>query len=209
MKGLLLKDFYCLIKNARSYFIIVAIFAFVSVLQEEISFFTLYPSLLAALLPVTLLSFDERSKWNVYSQTLPVKKSEIVSSKYITGLCFVVFVVIVLCITNGIRMHINGTLTAKRVVDLIILMFSLFFMSSFPIPMMFKLGVEKGRIVYYIITFAIFFGLSGFLGAMGAGGARDLSFMGNLRGIVFVVILVIYLLTWRLSIFLFERKEEV
>ena len=209
MKGLILKDFYCIIKNAKSYLIIVAIFAIVSFMQEEISFFTLYPGLIAALLPVTLLSFDERSKWNLYSQTLPLKKSEIVSAKYIIGLCFIVFVVIVLCITNGIRMHINGTLTAKRLIDLIILMFSLFFMSSFPIPLMFKMGVEKGRLIYYIITFAIFFGLSGFLGAMGAEGPRDLSFMGNMKVIVLVITLVIYLLTWKLSIILFEGKEEV
>ena len=209
MKGLLLKDFYGTVKYCKVYFIIIIVFGIASFLDEEATFFTLYPGLLSALLPVTLLSYDERSKWNIFSQTLPVKKSEMVSSKYIAGLCLMALVLVVLSITNGIRMHVNGTFSPSRLLNLISVMLSMFFISSFPIPLMFKFGVEKGRMIYYIITFAIFFGLSGVLGALSVNGARDLSFLGNLNAVVPVAAFVIYLLTWRLSIFLFERKEEV
>ncbi len=210
MKGLLLKDFYGIIKYGRPYFIIVAVFAFISVfMHEEKNYFVLYPCVLAALVPVTLLSYDERSKWNIYCQGMPVKKSEIVSSKYILGLCFMILVILVLCITNSVRMHINGTFTPKKLGNLISVMLIMFLAGSFPIPFIFKYGVEKGRLVYYIITFAIYAGLSVLFGIMGTNGETNVGLLGNINGFVLLGVAVIYLLTWKLSIFIFERKEDV
>ena len=211
MKGLLLKDFYSTIKYGKTYFIILAIFAFISFMDEEVrvSYFLLYPCLLAALLPMTLLSYDERSKWNAYCGGLPVIKSEIVSSKYIMGLCFMILVLLVFCITNGIKMYTNGVFLTKKIFNLIAIMLTIFFAASLPIPLMYKFGAERGRVIYYIITFAIFTGLSIILGIWNSNGARDLSFLGNLSGFVPLIGAFLYLLTWRLSILLFERKEDV
>jgi hypothetical protein len=35
------------------------------------------------MLPVTLLSYDEKEKWHIYSGTFPYSRAQIVSSKYV------------------------------------------------------------------------------------------------------------------------------
>lgn len=88
MKGLLLKDFYMTAKYCRSFLLIVVVFLAVSFFGKDNVFFILYPVLISSMIPVTLMSYDEHDKWNVYSLTLPYTRGQLVSAKYLTGLIF-------------------------------------------------------------------------------------------------------------------------
>ena len=60
MSGLLLKDFYLMRKYCRGYAVIVVIFIMVSCIGDTNAFLLFYPCVLSGLIPITLLSYDER-----------------------------------------------------------------------------------------------------------------------------------------------------
>ncbi|NMP37237.1 MAG: ABC-2 transporter permease [Clostridiales bacterium] len=88
MKGLLLKDFYMIGKYCRSFVLILTVFLVVSCFGNDNTFFIIYPVLIAGMIPVTLISYDEREKWHIYSETLPYTRAQFVSVKYLIGLLF-------------------------------------------------------------------------------------------------------------------------
>ena len=90
MKGLLLKDWYTLTRQLK---FILAMLVFFSILPgySTVSFALVY----AAMLPITALAYDERSKWDELAAMMPYSVRELVLSKYILGLlCFIAMIVI-------------------------------------------------------------------------------------------------------------------
>ena len=79
MKGLLLKDFYVARKHCKVFVIIMAVFMAISFAGDGDLFFLIYPCFLTGMIPVTLLSYDEHSRWSEYSGTLPCSREQIVS----------------------------------------------------------------------------------------------------------------------------------
>lgn len=86
MKGLLLKDFYVAAKNLKIYFLIAVVFIGAVIFDKNNVYFLYLLSMLGGIIPMTLLSFDERSGWTKYSLALPYTRSRIVSGKYVIGL---------------------------------------------------------------------------------------------------------------------------
>ena len=88
MKGLLLKDFYLAWRYCRILLILVVVFIALSWAGEGSMFFLFYPIILVSMIPVTLLGYDERDRWMGYSAALPYTRGQLVSAKYLVGLCF-------------------------------------------------------------------------------------------------------------------------
>lgn len=147
MKGLLLKETYMALKYCRSLFIIIAVFAVVSAFQpdESGSFFAVYPCLLSGMIPMTLISYDERDKWNEYVFTLPYTRTQMVSSKYIIGMICSLISVLVILIMSAVSGY-------SDMLSLAAMLCAISFASpSVLLPFVFKYGAEKGRILYYFI----------------------------------------------------------
>lgn len=207
MKGLLLKDFYMLKKYYRTYLLIVVVFTAASLVGDDNMFFTFYPVLLCGMIPVSLLGYDERSRWIEYSGTLPYTKAQIVSSKYIIGLSAQIIVLLVTGIAQGIKMSKNGGLFANNY--FLALMLGIFIMaafSSFCLPFIFKFGMEKGRMAYYVMI--------GFICAGGWGASKllkgGLKIGTQVNAVLLMLALAgigIYVLSWYLSIVFYKRRE--
>ena len=73
MKGLLLKDWYTLIKQMKIMLVLMLVFACVPDYSMD-AFAVVY----TAMLPVTALAYDERSKWDELAAMLPYSVREIV-----------------------------------------------------------------------------------------------------------------------------------
>jgi len=108
MKGLLLKDYYTIIKYCRFYLIMLLIFIVISSIGETSPFFMFYPALIAWLIPVTLISIDEKEKWDIYCSTLPFDRKQMISEKYLLGFLFVLSVMIASSAEQVIRMSVLG-----------------------------------------------------------------------------------------------------
>ena len=85
MKGLLYKEFLLLRKIGVLYIYLPIIL--ILPLSTPNLMMVMFPCFFAAMLPMTLLSLDERSRFDQYSQTFPVTRAMLVHIKYIMGLC--------------------------------------------------------------------------------------------------------------------------
>ena len=153
MKGLLLKDFYMIKAYCRTYLLMAAIFFAVSLVQADNLFFVFYPCLFCGMIPASLLSYDERSSFQRYAATLPCTRRQVVSCKYLIGLFIQLAVLLLTGAAQGIRMACNGTFAAG---EYMVLMLSFLVVattaSSISMPFMFKYGVERGRVAYYVMV---------------------------------------------------------
>ena len=89
MKGLMQKDLYMIWKYGRSLLVVSAVFLAVSVVAPDNYFFVIYPVLFGGILPVTLISYEERDGWNSLCDTMPISRRTVVNERYVmTLLCF-------------------------------------------------------------------------------------------------------------------------
>ena len=207
MKGLLLKDFYMMLKYCRSYLLIAVVFFAMSFMSTENLIFIFYPCVISAMLPVTLLSIDERSRWLPYAATLPVTRAQIVSEKYLLGLIAQGALLIVTLLVQSAGMLSRGTFDAAELMTLaLMLVVACFFAASIILPVMFKLGVEKGRIAYLAVI--------GFI--CGASAVANTVFRDQLQAqvtptgllpILCIATVALYALSWRLSILFYQKRE--
>lgn len=187
---------------SRAFFFICVVFLGVSPISKDNIMSLLLPVLISGLLPTTLLSYDERSKWQELSGVLPISRSQLVSVKYLMGL---ILMGSFLVLTAALHL-IVGRYPAQELVALLGGIFGLaLLVSAVNLPMMFKFGVEKGRI-WYIVTLFLVAGASAF----SAGIATDFmqsDVAGALGWIVPVVGAVLFALSWLLSIRFYEKRE--
>lgn len=156
MKGLLIKDYYSLVKQLGFFLIFIVVFA----CMPGFSFIT-FAIVYATMLPMTSIAYDERSKWDKLAAMMPYSKEEVVLSKYIQGLLIILATAVLACFAQaviGIFTHtlLNGVFFAQLV---LIVCFAVI-IESFELPVLIGLGVEKGRLLMII-----------FMVAAGVGGA--------------------------------------
>lgn len=207
MKGLILKDLYMMKKYCKSYLLITFVFVAVSFASSENLFLVFYPCLLCGMIPVNLLGYDERSKWLQYSETMPYTKGQIVSCKYLIGLGTQVAVLLVTGASQAIKMSINGTFILGDYLVLVMLLLIMSLLaSSVTLPFMFKLGVEKGRMAYYIMIGIVCAGSIISSNLLSESSASEIKLNAALPTICFVG-LGLYVLSWLLSIIFYKKRE--
>lgn len=207
MKGLLLKDWYMMKKYCRAYLLITVVFLAVSCVSDNI-FFTFYPCLLCGMIPVNLLSYDERSGWIQYSGALPYTKKQIVSSKYLVGLFSTLAVMAITVVVQAIQMNVaNGGLVIGDFLMTQFLMWLLAAISlSLCLPFVFRFGTEKGRIVYFVMIGIFFAGIA--IASRLFTWIPENEFTPNLLFIGFTLFGIgIYALSWYLSVVFFRKRE--
>ena len=207
MKGLILKDLYMMKKYCKAYLLITVVFIAVSFAGSENLFFTFYPCLLCGMIPVNLLAYDERSKWLQYSGTMPYTKGEIVSGKYLIGLCTQLAILLIIGIARAIRMDISDASAFREYLILMMLVLIMSLLaSSITLPFMFKFGVEKGRMAYYIMIGVVCAGSIISSNLLSGEVQSEIKLNGILPIICFVGI-GLYALSWYLSIVFYKRRE--
>lgn len=210
MKGLILKDLYMSAKYFKSFVFIVVVFLGVSFFGNNNLMFIAYPCLLTSIMPITLIAYDEHCKWDIFSQTLPYKKAQIVSSKYIVGLIFSTTAYILSVAVLMLKMFTSQNINSSEFIfyTIVMLIISLF-CPTLLFPFVFKFGTEKGRIVFFAICgalaalFAIF--AKNFYEVSSDSFLSDNALFPLL--IALAVVIVLYIGSWILSIKLYAKKE--
>lgn len=207
MKGLLVKDFTLLFKACKSILIIIAVFFVIIPFSDSYGFLNYYVIILAAMIPVTLVAYDEKEKWDLYFQTLPVSKSDYVSAKYLTGLILEGIVFLVLVVLR--RLSYSNTNDLLAYASFLFILGTVFL--SVNLPVVFKFGSVKGRIVN-IVLIIIVFALS-FIG-MELGSASLETVLNVISGkynmplfsgvIATALLLVV---SWIMSVAIYKKKE--
>lgn len=152
MKALLLKDFYVMWKQTRVLLLLILVF---SCLPG--AFYPTFAVVYAAILPYTAMAYDERSKWGQLAAMLPYADREIVLSKYCFGY-------LAIAVAAGISLVLQTVLTAvwDRAAENLSPLSSILLaicmgvgVLALTLPLMFRFGVEKGRLVMFLIIFLV------------------------------------------------------
>lgn len=147
MRGLLIKDWKTLLKQMKVMLVIVVVFACIP--GTYMAAFALF---YAAMLPITALAYDERAKWDELAAMMPYTSQSIVGSKYALGLTLVL-PVLALSMLSRLLVHSTPLISEDTVSLLITACLSLILM-AIDLPFMFHFGVEKGRLIYILLTCA-------------------------------------------------------
>ena len=209
MKGLLLKDFYMTKKYCRSYLFMAMAFLFISLFNQNSLFCTFYPCMLAGMIPANLISFDERSKWNDYSKTLPYSSTTIVKEKFIYALIMILLSSILVTISQLIMMIINNSFDLQQILQLFALtLFVSLIPTSTPLPFIFKKGAEQGRIYYYVMIgfFCVLTGMVSSLYNINLNNAWGIYYNHIIIALLIISILVFYF-SYVLSIKAYDKRK--
>lgn len=207
MKGLILKDLYMMRKYCKRYLIIVAFFIAISLLETENLLFIFYPCMVCGMIPVTLLSYDEHSGWQRYSATLPYTPTQIVSGKYLISIGVQVAVLIITGAAQAIRMSLyGGFVIGEYLVLMMLLLLMSLIASSMCLPFMFKMGVEKGRITYYIMIALVCAGSVVSSKLFSFDSSAPIKPNGILPMLCLAAV-AIYALSWYLSVVFYKKLE--
>lgn len=203
MKGLLLKDTYMTVRLCRMFLLLDVVFLGVWMFGNGDLFFLTYPCLLTTMVPMTLISYDEREKWDVFAATLPYSQAQIVSCKYLIGLCLSVLILAVAAVGQIFRRTPGGT--AEFLTMLPVLMSACLLAPAVLYPFVFRFGAEKGRVVYYVVI-AVVCGGSMVLQNMEVASLLGSLSVGSLPAGVLIAAAV-YAGSWLLSIRLYAKRE--
>ena len=204
MKGLLIKDFLSIRRQAKVYLFIGVLWVGMSVVNKDTAFFQGFIVLICSMMPITALAYDERAHFEKYALTMPLSRKDLVVSKYLFG---------VICTGGAILIGVAFELllslfSHSRVSPTMGLTLSTLFgvgllFISFTMPIMFKFGTEKGRIIY--MALAVLAVLLPTLLKKGsiASSAIDVRMFYFLPAAA----LILLYLSAQLSVFLYRRRE--
>jgi hypothetical protein len=151
MKGLLKKDLYMFWGYTRFFLLMAVLFVILSGYASGSLFLLVYPMIIVAILPVTLLSYDERFKWNIYCDAMPLTRKQVVSEKYLLTLIVSLIMLLLVCLSNGIALLIRREPLSQLLEIITVLLPFGLVAPSLILPFIFFLGPEKGRIAYLVL----------------------------------------------------------
>ena len=169
MMGLIKKDVYLSLSMLKSYVVVAAIFALLTMTGiYDISFFVTYLSVMCIMIPVNLFAYDEQARWDKYAAALPAGRAGMVKARYLFTilicfgtLVFALLLQLIVALFTGVQgqertdLLLSGLLPTAYGI----------FMNAVLLPLLFKFGSQKGRI-YLILALGvgvgvIFGGLTG------------------------------------------------
>ena len=151
MKALLYKDAMVLWKQMKLMLLLILIFA---VIPSE--FQNTFAVLYAALLPYSALAYDERSRWDQMAAMMPYSARDVVLSKYLFGWIAVAVSAAATFVLQTILSVIWLSDVEGPSIPVILLSVCVAVcILDITLPMMFRFGVEKGRLAMFLIIFLV------------------------------------------------------
>ena len=148
IRGLLLKDILELWAQCRVQLVLTGVYLLLPLFIKGIGLFASVGMMLLAMMPIYALGYDERCRWERYALAMPVRKSDLFWSRFLLG---------VIAIALGAAVQALAALLTGRgelLSSLAVTAPSAVVYLLITLPLMMKLGVEKGRFLLLLLTMA-------------------------------------------------------
>lgn len=218
MKGLLIKDVRLLTSQKNFFAVVIVIALIVMMTTKNPSFAVGYVTFVFPMFTLSTISYDEFDNGYAFLFTLPITKKEYIFEKYIFGL--LLGGIVWLCVTVITMIYQMVTVPGFSAKDWLVssafLISIMVLLLSVVIPVVLKFGGDKSRIVLMLIVgafIAIAFVVNALFDSLqvdpGEGFRQMVSFLdtGFMLGGVFIVLIVILLISIRISMRIIQRKE--
>lgn len=202
MKGLFRNNFFAVWINAKVFLIFMLLFAIVVTIipaQTLQMYFIMIGIVGFSVIAATAIGNEFSLKWGKYKLTLPVKRSDIVRSLFLTQIFWIIvgtlFTGIAVCLSYMIHGYSFDQFSG--IFSLFILAVSIsFFMGAIFIPMIYLTGEDK-IVVFLIISLFCAVGIAAML--------FNIPLFGNV--IIITCALMLFAVSYPLTISIFKRKE--
>ena len=148
IRGLLLKDIFELWAQCRVQLVLTGVYLLLPLFIKGIGLFASVGMMLLAMMPIYALGYDERCRWERYALAMPVRKSDLFWSRFLLGVIAIALgaAVQALAALLTVRGELLSSLAVTAPSAVVYLLITL--------PLMMKLGVEKGRFLLLLLTMA-------------------------------------------------------
>ena len=187
MSGLLVKEYYTLRRFLKQYILLFIFFGVLSVYLDSAIYFQAMVTMSMCMLVFTGMSYDAVAGWDKFVMTMPVSRKDVVLSKYTSCVIYAVGAIVVSTIFSFI---------INRIIYSILL------------PMIFKLGVEKTRILMIaVIMIPVFLilGAADYLPETVLNFIEQHAAIFGAAGVIMSVL--IYFISYFISVSIFNKKE--
>lgn len=153
MKGLLLKDLYTMRSYLRTLAVMFVFYIVLGFVSRTSSFFAAFVGVLCIVMTVTSYAYDQTCGWNLYGASLPVSRREIVRSKYLLALLLSAAGILVTILAHLLFvLGGRGGSLADILPNALGAGVSGFLIVIILLPVLYRFGVEKGRVVMMILA---------------------------------------------------------
>lgn len=213
MKGLLIKDLYMIMRYWKAMIFFNIMYAGIAAFSEMGMLFAMMNVMLGTMVVKSLIAYEEQNKWDCLAVHLPVTAKQLVLEKYLVGFGAAVFTSI---LTAAVMMLADLLQDGKKgmlmLPNLMLFVAVGMVMLSLELPVLFKFGVEKGRL-WFMAAFVLACGLMGVTGGI-VGSVTEAS-VWQLASYAGVPVAAIFLLTaaaavWislKLSVQFYQKRE--
>ena len=206
MLGLIKKDFLMIKGNLKLIIVMLCVF-FIMALQGDFDI-SFIPPFIIVMLFMSTFSYDEYNKWDAYAVTLPNGRKNVVKSKYIASLILFLISIVITILLNSLIGIINNNLEFTNFISVLVgSAFAIVLIQAIMYPLIFKYGIEKGRIWLFVLTFAIT-GIVGLFWKVIEIPTGIITFFNNYWFIIIPIILIILLIiSYKISERIYLKKE--
>lgn len=207
MMGLLLNDWFIMWKQCWLQILCILLFGVISIVGDNQSFL-LFVVLYSALLPQTVIAYNEKNKWDRMALTMPVSRDQIVGERYLMSFLMTAAAFII-CIVFSFVKALIGEVNINETLQFVLLTGGMtLIINSIYLPVIFRFGIERARLCVIIIA-----GITGALVYLISSGESSginnmiERIMNTNIFLLLAICLLIYLLSMLVSMGIYSKKQ--
>ncbi len=215
MKGLIIKDILNLRNYMKQLVLVFIFFVAYGIFLKNGVFVGSMITLMLSMQVITTMSYDEYAKWDKYALTMNINRKDIVLSKYVFFIMSIIIGIVVGIISSSLINIISDSNVGIDEILVTSIMVPCIFAILFCIiiPIVFKVGVEKARVVMMAIFFTpTILGFIIFKMAEKANipmpdeATLELIFKFGLIGLIVLTVVFIFI-SYKISLSIYNKKE--
>lgn len=210
MMSFIKKDLLIIKANLKTFLAIFVVYLIMGLFMEDGFDISFLLPFLSVMLFISTFSYDEFNNWHAYAVTLPNGRKNVVKGKYVASIIVVLIISILAIIsTIGISIYKNTFILEDMLATLCGSITAIIFILSVMFPIIFKLGIEKGRLAVMVIVFGTVFLISLFGEMLNPVDMKEFfSFIENWYYLVFPILIVASIgISYFISYKIYLKKE--
>ena len=215
MKGLILKDIYSIRITQKTYVLLFLFLCVFGYLMKSPGYVGTMCIVVFATVVLSLFNADQYYHWDTYAAALPLGKRIIVRSRYMLIIVMTLGLAVFTEIMTGATAALLGMSVSEQVISSVSMCMIIPIFSGIIIPVIYKLGVEKGRVIFMMLFLIPFLALT-LLKDLIQGTAVE-KLLVNLQqnpngqviiaGILLAVSILVLAVSYMISIRIYSNKE--
>lgn len=151
MKGLMLKDLYSIKITQKTYIILFLFLCVFGYMMKSPAYVGMMCIVSFATSVLSLFNTDQYYHWDAYAAAFPLGKKIVVRARFLFVIIMTLIITLFTAVTTGVIALLLGMPVAEQVISSVSICIIIPIYSGIIIPVIYKLGVEKGRVVFIML----------------------------------------------------------